>query len=183
MARWAKCAVIGAPDEERGQIVKAFVVLPAPNAAAGAFAEYIEPSNPPKRGWEAYLPSDLHVYGTIKLCDWEVVGINAQSWDAGLADAAFDAVRLSLLISLYVHMLFPRRFPGRVLRNMSNGSLVFTALGLVNGREAAALTLVRTQLEALRRKYFDPDLTYPTRLFCRAHPRRVSGPGAIGAQE
>ena len=133
--------------------------------AAGAIAGSITPSSPPERAWEAYLHIDLHVYGAIRLCDWEIKGLNAQVWDHGLADAAFDAVRLAQLVALQVHMLFLQRFPGRVLRRMSMRSLVFTALGLVNGRDTAALALARAQLAALRRQYYDPDLVFPVSCF------------------
>ena len=133
--------------------------------AAGAIAGSITPKSPPERAWEPYLHIDLHVYGAIRLCDWEIKGLNAQVWDHGLADAAFDAVRLAQLVALYVHMLFPQRFSGRVLRRMSMSSLVFTALGLVNGRDTPALALARAQLAALRRQYYVPDLVFPAACF------------------
>ena len=46
--------------------------------AAGAIAGSITPKSPPERAWEAYLHVDLHVYGAIRLCDWEIKGLNAQ---------------------------------------------------------------------------------------------------------
>ena len=123
----------------------------------------LPPTNPPGRPWEAYVPDELNVYGVVKLCEWEVAGINNRSWHSDLVDAAFNAVRQSQLIHLHIHMLFPTRFPGEVLRRMHGGALVFTALGLVNGRDDDALA--RLQLAALRRKYYQWATTRPMACF------------------
>ena len=124
-----------------------------------------EPTNPPQQGWEAYLPVDLHVYGAIRFCEFEATGINSARWDNALASAAFGAVRLSQVMDLHTQMLLPRRFPGKLLRIMNKKSLVYTALGLVNGDDDSALSLARMQLAALRTNCYAPDQPFPMSCF------------------
>lgn len=134
-------------------------------ALAEEFAQYHEPKTPPERGWEAFVPNTLFRYGHMKLCEWEATGINAQVWDPGPAQAAFAAVRLGTLMHLYIHMMFPQRFAGRLLQNMHHSLLGFTALGLVAGCNEAATRLALLQLAAMRKSYYKESLKFPMSCF------------------
>lgn len=135
------------------------------SALAKEFAQYHSPKMPPEKGWEAFVPETLMVYGHMKLCEWEATGVNARLWDAGPAQSAFQAVRLATLMSLYTHMMFPQRFAGRVLQRMHYSLLGFTALGLVGGCDEEALRLARVNLAAMRMTFYDESSKFPMSCF------------------
>jgi hypothetical protein len=127
--------------------------------------DLLEPVTPPRKGWESFVDLKLSHYGSMRLAEWEIAGIDRQRWDPDLVATAFSAVYLQQMIDLYIHLLFPIRHPGRVLQRMSFSQFSFTALGLVIGRHEEALRLARLQLAAFRKQYYNLILARPISAF------------------
>ncbi len=117
--------------------------------------DLLAPVTPPRKGYESFINHDLSVYGSTRLSEWEIIGIDQQRWDSGPVASAFYATYFEQMIAFYTHLLFPMRHPGKTIQLMGFGDFSFTALGFIIGRCDEASRLARLQFSAFTKRYYN----------------------------
>lgn len=105
----------------------------------------------PDQAWEAIV-NKLSIHATIMLFHAQEKAMRGETCTL-LCAQAFTAQYIRLLIEVFIHERFPRRFNGRILKLLTLDSTMYIALGLIAGCEEKAVRFGRMFLEAYRRDF------------------------------
>lgn len=132
-----------------------------------AIVRYVESGERPVRAVSATdlppwtsLQSELASRSTFLLGDAQIRSVRAGQLDQSVASAIAYAYA-AMLIDLYVHESFPRRFPGRQLRMFSLNVANWIACGYAVGCKTVAERSAELLLAALRRGFVFDCEHYP----------------------
>jgi hypothetical protein len=108
----------------------------------------------------AFLTSSLSIHGKLLTRLSQISACHGKEWLRDFA-AAFVALKIKLMVDLFTHERFPRRFEGRHLAQMTVQRVEIMALAFILGNEAEGVRVGKLLVESYRRGYFFDKNHYP----------------------